>query len=234
MSERILLHSCCAPCSSAILEWLLNNGYAPVVFFFNPNIFPQEEYVVRKNEIARYCKDLDVPFIDGDWDHALWREAVRGLENEPERGRRCLKCFTVRLTAAAKKASELGIETFTTTLASSRWKSLEQVKEAGDCAASLYPGTHYWDRNWRKGGLQDRRCQIIRERHFYNQLWCGCEFSMGHLLDRDPSELPPYVLPWLKKIPAKKKAAEAAPEGEPASGAPAQDAAAGSAGASAK
>lgn len=234
MPERILLHSCCAPCSSAILEWLLANGYAPTVFFFNPNIFPHEEYAARKNEIARYCGELGVPFIDGDWDHAMWREAVRGLENEPERGRRCLRCFTVRLTAAAKKASELGIETFTTTLASSRWKSLEQVKEAGDYAASLYPGTHYWDRNWRKGGLQDRRCRIIRERGFYNQLWCGCEFSMGHLIGRDPSELPAHVLPWLEKIRKAKEAAEAASANGAAQGAAAQDAAAAIEGASAK
>ena len=85
MAEKILLHSCCAPCSSAILEWLLNNGYEPTVFFFNPNIFPQEEYMVRKNECVRYCEKLGVSFVDGDYDHAFWRETVKGLEDEPER-----------------------------------------------------------------------------------------------------------------------------------------------------
>ena len=73
MKEPILLHSCCAPCSSAILEWLLQNGYAPHVYYFNPNIFPQEEYLVRKNECIRYCEKLSVPFTDGDWDHEGWR-----------------------------------------------------------------------------------------------------------------------------------------------------------------
>ena len=114
MAEKILLHSCCAPCSSAILEWLLNNGYEPTVFFFNPNIFPQEEYMVRKNECVRYCEKLGVSFVDGDYDHAFWRETVKGLEDEPERGARCRQCFGLRMRATAKVAQKLGIEHFTT------------------------------------------------------------------------------------------------------------------------
>ena len=75
----LLLHSCCAPCSSAILEWLTQNGYAPTVFYFNPNIFPKQEYLTRKNACQQYCRNLGIPFVDGDYDHALWREAVKGL-----------------------------------------------------------------------------------------------------------------------------------------------------------
>ena len=77
MPRPVLLHSCCAPCSSAILEWLLQHDYAPTIFYFNPNIFPQEEYLVRKNECQRYAAKLGVPFVDGDYDHALWRESVK-------------------------------------------------------------------------------------------------------------------------------------------------------------
>lgn len=189
----VLLHSCCAPCSSAILEWLLAHRYAPTVFFYNPNIFPREEYDVRRHECIRYCEKLGVPYVDGDYEHARWREAVRGLENEPERGARCLVCFRLRMRATALTAQSLGIEHFTTTLAGSRWKRLEQIREAAEEAARLVTGVRYWDMNWKKGGLQNRRSEIIRSEGFYNQLWCGCEFSMRHLAERNPAELPVYV-----------------------------------------
>ena len=94
---------------------------------------------------------------------------------------RHLKCFTLRLTETARYASEHGFSVFTTTLASSRWKSLEQINEAGRRAAALYPGTLFWEQNWRKGGLQDRRNQLLKEYDFYNQQYCGCEFSMQRL-----------------------------------------------------
>ena len=200
MTEKILLHSCCAPCSSAILEWLLANDYAPTVFFYNPNIFPQKEYLVRKNECIRYCEKLGIPFYDADYEHELWRKTVKGLEDEPERGARCRQCFGLRMRATAKKAQELGIERFTTTLAGSRWKRQDQIREAAMEAASLYEGTQYWDKDWRKGGLQERKGEIIKQEAFYNQLWCGCEFSMSHLLKRDESELPSYILEYLPMV----------------------------------
>ena len=135
--REVLLHACCAPCSSAIVEW-----------------------------------------IDGDYNHEQWREDVCGLENEPERGRRCEQCFTLRLIEAAKKAKELGIRYFTTTLASSRWKSLEQIERAGHQAEQMVDGTIFWAQNWRKGGLYERRNQLLKEFDFYNQQYCGCEFSV--------------------------------------------------------
>lgn len=178
MIDRVLLHACCAPCSSAIVEWMLNNGVRPTIFYYNPNIFPLEEYEIRKQESKRHAESLGISWIDGDYDHDGWLSGICGLEQEPERGRRCELCFTLRLTAAARKARELGIEWFTTTLASSRWKSLEQINRAGLVAEQSVPGTRFWARNWRKGGLQERRNQLLREYDFYNQLYCGCEFSM--------------------------------------------------------
>ena len=218
MAEKILLHSCCAPCSSAILEWLLNNGYEPTVFFFNPNIFPQEEYMVRKNECVRYCEKLGVSFVDEDYDHAFWRETVKGLEDEPERGARCRQCFGLRMRATAKVAQKLGIEHFTTTLAGSRWKRQDQIREAANEAASLFPGTAYWDKDWRKGGLQERRKEIIQSEQFYNQLWCGCEFSMGHLLKRPESDLPSYILDMIPTIKAREDRLSAKTEAEKTEG----------------
>ena len=176
--SQVLLHACCAPCSSAIVEWMLQHSIRPTIFYFNPNIFPYEEYEIRKNESKRHADSLGIPWIDGDYNHAQWLEQVQGLEHEPERGSRCLQCFRMRLTATALQAQALGITHFTTTLASSRWKSLDQITQAGLAAQAAVPSTLFWAQNWRKGGLQDRRNQLLREYNFYNQLYCGCEFSM--------------------------------------------------------
>lgn len=175
--SEVLLHACCAPCSSAIVEWLLANDIQPTIFYFNPNIFPREEYERRKNESMRHADSLGVKWIDGDYDHDYWLGCVNGLENEPERGRRCSACFFVRLHKSAEMAKLLGIKHFTTTLASSRWKSIEQIEEAGR-KAEQSTGTIFWAQNWRKGGLYERRNILLKEYGFYNQQYCGCEFSM--------------------------------------------------------
>lgn len=181
--KEVLLHTCCAPCSSAIVECMMNNGIRPVIFYCNPNIYPEEEYLVRKNECSRYAESLGLEIVDADYDHGFWLEQMRGLENEPERGARCLNCFRLRLLRTARYAHEHGLKVITTTLASSRWKSLEQINEAGRYAVSLYPDVIWWDQNWRKGGLQERRLQIIKEYGFYNQQYCGCEYSMRSVQD---------------------------------------------------
>lgn len=195
--RAILLHTCCAPCSAAVIEWLSANGWRPVLFFCNPNIFPEREYTIRKEELVRYADSLGLRTIDGDYDHREWLDAMQGLEDEPERGARCLECFRLRLRRTAMLARESGIAVFTTTLASSRWKDLAQIALAGAEAAraangdpELAPGAEdaehrdgpssveFWDRNWRKGGLSERRRALLAENGFYNQTYCGCEFSM--------------------------------------------------------
>ena len=175
--QRVLLHACCAPCSGAVLECLLKEDYKPVVFWSNSNITPREEYDHRENELLRYARSLNVPVVEDDYDHSAWLGCVKGLENEPERGARCLECFKARLLRAADYASRNGFTVLATTLASSRWKSLEQVDAAGEWACARVKGVQWWPRNWRKGGLQERRAQIIKEQGFYNQDFCGCEFS---------------------------------------------------------
>ena len=179
---EVLLHACCAPCSSAIVEWMLVNGVRPTIFYYNPNIWPREEYEIRKQESKRHAEGLGIQWIDGDYDHEEWRNEVSRCEDydytsEPERGRRCEQCFTLRLTRTARKAQELGLKYFATTLASSRWKSLEQIERAGRQAEKTVPGTTFWAQNWRKGGLQERRNQLLKDFGFYNQQYCGCEFS---------------------------------------------------------
>ena len=112
---EVLLHACCAPCSSAIVEWLLANGVRPTIFYYNPNIYPMKEYETRKQESKRHAESLGISWIDGDYNHEAWREGVCGLEDEPERGRRCEQCFTLRLTETARKAKERGLQFFATT-----------------------------------------------------------------------------------------------------------------------
>lgn len=185
----VLLHTCCAPCSSAIIEAMMQNGITPVIYYCNPNIYPQQEYEIRKEECTRYAKALGLEIVDADYDHENWLEAMKGLEGEPEKGGRCLKCFKLRLLRTAQYARQRGIKVITTTLASSRWKSLDQINEAGQWAVDTIRQEEntippddcqviWWDQNWRKGGLQERRNQILKEYDFYNQLYCGCEFSM--------------------------------------------------------
>ena len=184
---RVLLHACCAPCSSAIVEWLLAHHIEPVIYYYNPNIYPQAEYEIRKNESKRHAESLGIQWIDDDRigseagyndAHKTWWHDICGLENEPERGKRCEVCFYHRLLATAKKAKVLGIPFFATTLASSRWKNLEQVNAAGMRAEQKVQETRFWAQNWRKDGLQERRNELLKEYGFYNQTYCGCEFSM--------------------------------------------------------
>jgi predicted adenine nucleotide alpha hydrolase (AANH) superfamily ATPase len=175
--RQLLLHSCCAPCSAAIIEWLLSNGFRPVLFYFNPNIYPQAEYDIRKTELARFARAQKVEVIDGDNDHQRWLQRITGLEQEPERGARCAACFKMRLLATAQLAHERNIELFATTLASSRWKRLDQIAQAGHWAASQYDRVAFLEKNWRKDGLSERRNELLKEYGFYNQQYCGCEFS---------------------------------------------------------
>ena len=175
--QELLLHSCCAPCSAAIVEWMMNNGYTPTVFFSNSNIFPLQEYKHRQSELERFLQEKELRFVEDDYDHTTWLTEMHGLEEEPEKGQRCTQCFRFRLLRAARYAKANGFSLFATTLASSRWKNIDQVNAAGQWAAEQVGGVEFWARNWRKGGLQDRRNELLRQYAFYNQQYCGCEFS---------------------------------------------------------
>jgi len=174
---RVLLHACCAPCSSAILECMIKNNIRPTIFYSNSNIIPYTEYDIRKNECVRYAQECGLEIVEDDYDHKNWLKIAKGLEKEPERGERCLQCFRLRLERAARYAHENHYQILTTTLASSRWKDLSQVDAAGEYACGLFPDVTWWKMNWRKGGLQERRNYLIKEKNFYNQNYCGCEFS---------------------------------------------------------
>lgn len=174
--NNLLLLSCCAPCSCAVIEKLAKDKQSFTVLFYNPNIMPQEEYIKRKEENLRLCKKYGVAFIDLDYDNAAWLNFIKGFENEPERGERCRKCFAFRLKKTAEFAKANGFDAFSSVLGVSRYKNLDDVNAIAKDIASK-TGIPYLDTNWRKGGLEERRRAIIKEDSFYNQTYCGCAFS---------------------------------------------------------
>ncbi len=174
--KRVLLHSCCAPCTGEIMAALLASGIDYTIFFYNPNIHPRQEYETRKEENKRFAKKFQVPFVDADYDNDRWFERTKGLEYEPERGRRCTVCFDMRLERTALYARENGFKVLTSSLGISRWKNFQQVNECGMRAAS--PDLIYWDHNWRKKGGSQRTIEIAKREHFYQQEYCGCIHSL--------------------------------------------------------
>jgi len=175
---RLLLHSCCAPCAGEVMEAVKASGMDVTVYFYNPNIHPQQEYEMRKAENVRFCEQLDIPFVDGDYDTSNWFDRIRGLEDEPERGRRCTICFDMRFERTALYAYEHGFPLISSTLGISRWKNMKQINESGVRAASRYDAVTYWTLNWRKKGGSQRMIEIAKREAFYQQEYCGCVYSL--------------------------------------------------------
>lgn len=183
--SKVVLHSCCAPCSTAVLECLLQNKIEPVVFFYNPNIHPKDEYLKRRDEWLHLCELLKVKTIIGDYDVENFFEKTANFKCEKERGKRCDICFKMRLVATAKLAVKLDINLFTTTLCTSRWKSKEQVNGAAFAAQNEILGSKFWDIDWRKGGMITRRYELVKEIGYYNQQYCGCIYSLKQRLQEE-------------------------------------------------
>ena len=152
IDNRVLMHSCCAPCAGDLMQRMKDSGIEQTIFFYNPNIHPKKEYEIRKNENKRFAEKLQIPFIDADYDVQDWFKRAKGLEWEPERGVRCTKCFDMRFERTALYAAENGFKIITSSLGISRWKNMDQINDCGIRAAKNYEGISYWTYNWRKGG----------------------------------------------------------------------------------
>jgi|TARA_B100001113_G_scaffold320065_1_gene289111 hypothetical protein len=176
--SKLLLHSCCAPCAGEIMEAVAASGIDTTIYFYNPNIHPKEEYEIRKDENIRFAEKLGFDFIDADYDKDNWFERIKGLENEPERGKRCTVCFDMRFERTALYAYENNFKIFATTLGISRWKDLEQINNSGLKAAKRYNSLGFWDFNWRKQGGSSRMLEISKKEKFYKQEYCGCVYSL--------------------------------------------------------
>ncbi len=176
--KKVLLHSCCAPCSGEVMEAMLASGIDYTIFFYNPNIHPKKEYELRKEENIRFAQKFGITFIDADYDRDNWFARAKGMENEPEKGIRCTMCFDMRFERTALYAHENGFAVYTSSLGISRWKNMQQINDSGIRAAAKYPGLKYWDYNWRKGGGADRMIEISKREQFYQQEYCGCVYSL--------------------------------------------------------
>ena len=176
---KLLVHSCCAPCSSYVLEYL-NKYFNITVLYYNPNIYPLEEYEYRKNEQKRLISEMKfenpVSFIDCDYDNDSFNKAVKGLEAEPEGGKRCEKCFELRLNKTAEVAKENGFDYFVTTLSISPLKNAETLNRIGKEVGEKY-GVEYLLSDFKKNNGYKRSIELSREYSLYRQNFCGCVYS---------------------------------------------------------
>lgn len=178
LRPRLLLHACCAPCSSATLERLAGH-FELSILYYNPNIYPPEEYHRRENELERFVRDAGysgVPVMELPYEPQEFYDAVRGLEEEPERGGRCTVCYRLRLERAAQYAAEHGFEWFTTTLSISPVKDPVRLNTIGVELAEKY-GLNYLQSEFRKRDGYKRSLVLSAEYGLYRQDYCGCEFS---------------------------------------------------------
>ncbi len=176
--NKLLLHSCCAPCSGEVMETLIESEIDFSIFFYNPNIHPVKEYLLRKEENIRFAEKYNIEFIDCDYDTDNWFARAKGMENEPEKGIRCTMCFDMRFERTALYAYEHGFRLISSSLGISRWKDMQQINGCGIRAATHYPEIEYWDYNWRKNGGAHRMIEISKREEFYQQEYCGCVYSL--------------------------------------------------------
>ncbi|MBQ6546998.1 MAG: epoxyqueuosine reductase QueH [Bacilli bacterium] len=175
---KLLLHSCCGPCSSSVLEFLTK--YFDIdVLYYNPNIYPEEEFVKRKNEQEKLLKKLDknIKFIEGNYNYDLYKEKVRGLEQEPEGGLRCKSCISLRMEETCRYAKEHGYDFFTTTLSVSPHKNSKMINEIGFSLEKEYNMPYLYSDFKKKEGYK-RSIVLSKEYDLYRQDYCGCQFSL--------------------------------------------------------
>lgn len=177
---RVLLHSCCGPCSSSVIEYL-TQFFDITLLWYNPNLYPQEEFDRRLETQLRLISDMGlserVSVITTDWRSAEYYARVGGLENEPEGGKRCTECFRLRLEECAKFAKEHGFDYFCTTLTLSRHKDAIRINNLAEKIAADY-GVKWLPSDFKKRNGEGRSLELCEQYNVYRQLYCGCEFSL--------------------------------------------------------
>ena len=192
--QKILLHSCCAPCSTAVIE-RLKDDYDITILYYNPNIYPKEEYIKRKNEEIKYIKhlkesnsEISISMLDCDYESEKFYDAVKGLEKEREGGARCAVCFKLRLEETARKAKDNGFDLFGTTLTVSPHKNAELINAIGTALAEKYE-IEYLVSNFKKQNGYQRSVELSKENGIYRQNYCGCEFALKIQAQENPESL---------------------------------------------
>ena len=172
---KILLHICCAVCACSVVERLKNEGYEVTGYFYNPNIHPEQEYLKRLKETERLAREENFPLITGDYNVEKWFARIKGLEKGPEGGRRCARCFSLRLEKAAEIAKDKGLGLFTTTLTVSPHKNAQVLNEVGSSIA----GGLFLARDFKKRDGFKRAQELSKQYNFYHQDYCGCVYSLN-------------------------------------------------------
>ena len=183
---RLFLHACCAPCSSYVLEYL-SRFFSVTVFFYNPNISPKEEYEKRVSEIQRLISEMEfvhpVAFIEGEYKPEDFYEMARGLEDVPEGGERCFRCYRLRMEEAARLAEQGDYDYFTTTLSISPLKNAGKINEIGQELSQIYKVEHLPSDFKKKNGYK-RSIELSHEYGLYRQNYCGCVFSKRESMEK--------------------------------------------------
>jgi predicted adenine nucleotide alpha hydrolase (AANH) superfamily ATPase len=175
--KKLLLHICCAGCGAYVSQVLKEDGFEVSLYYFNPNIFPEGEYDIRLGEVLKVAKEFGLEYIIGDYDHSAWLEKVKGLELEPEKGKRCLVCYHDRLESTAKTAREKNFEFFASTLSVSPHKLAGEISMIGNELGSQN-AIEFLDRDFKKKDGFKKATILSRELEIKRQDYCGCEFSM--------------------------------------------------------
>ena len=173
--KKLLLHSCCAPCSTQVID-VLRADYDITIFYYNPNLDTEEEYILRLSEQKRFCKEVGIKVIEQGHCPNDFLSMVKGLENEPEGGARCGVCFKIRLLQTAKKAKELGFDLFGTTLTVSPHKNAEVINSIGR-AVQEKEGVEFLEGNYKKQDGYKKSIEFSKQYNLYRQNYCGCSFA---------------------------------------------------------
>ncbi|MCK5706014.1 MAG: epoxyqueuosine reductase QueH [Candidatus Aureabacteria bacterium] len=177
-NKKILLHVCCATCGAGCVERLKELDFSDIVLFeFNPNIYPIDEYERRKKDMISLSEIKKIPLYTGAYDHEEWLKQIEGLQKEPEGGKRCDVCFKLRLKMTAKKSKELNIRFFTTTLTVSPHKNFKRIELIGKEAGKEYE-VDFYSTDFKKNDGFKKSIEASKKYGFYRQNYCGCEFSI--------------------------------------------------------
>jgi len=179
---KLLLHICCAPCSTHVVE-VLKEDYNLTGYFYNPNIHPKSEYLRREEEMKRYVRKIDLELVCAEYDDARWFQMVKGMEDVPEGGERCFLCFRLRLEEAAQYAKKHGYQFLATTLSISPHKNAAKINEVGSEVADRYQ-LQWYAADFKKRGGFERSIHMSKEAGLYRQSYCGCIFSQREATQR--------------------------------------------------
>lgn len=176
MKQRILVHICCAPDALYVMD-ILKNDFDISGYFYNPNIHPQKEYKLRLQETKKVARIIDFDFIEEEYDDNRWFKITEKYKQEPEKGRRCDICYAIRLERTARKAAELGFNSFTTVMSLSPWKKADVLNRIGRMFASRYK-IHFLESNFKKKDGFRKSVELSKQHRLYRQNYCGCLYSM--------------------------------------------------------